>query len=66
MPDERLTEVDSGDDLRRTLEKAALEVGLPEDRAGDMKVSYLRDGGREAEIWDGQSAAEFTTLLQLD
>lgn len=42
-------------DLKRNLEKVAEELKLPKERAGEIRLAHIRDGGREADIWDGMS-----------
>lgn len=43
-------------DLKKSLKKIAKKVGLPKERAGELKLAHIRDGGREADIWDGASS----------
>lgn len=48
--------VDLKKDLKKSLKKIAKEVGLSKEQAGELRLAHIRDGGREADIWDGASS----------
>ena len=48
--------VDLRKDLKKSLKKIAKEVGLSKEQAGELRLAHIRDGGREADIWDGASS----------
>lgn len=52
--DSMIDRVDLSKDLKKSLRKVAKEVGIPKEQAGELRLAHIRDGGREADIWDGE------------
>jgi hypothetical protein len=46
--------VDLERDYAKSLKHIAKKLGLPKQHSDGLKLSHVRDGGREVEIYDGQ------------
>jgi hypothetical protein len=46
--------VDLERDYAKSLKHIAKKLGLPKQHSDGLKLSHLRDGGREVEIYDGK------------